>query len=487
MSAPFIWIAIPGLAAFLLLIFRLRKRATLIASIVLALLLAWLAWQLPVGESFSLRLWAGFPSFKISESVTILEQRFTLDHIQTQLLILLYLGLALWLGGAYTAQADRLFPALSLGIAAVLSASLAAESSQFTALTIIFVTLLCVPILSPPRKGAGRGVIRLLAFQTLGVCLILFSDAYLAATGIEPGRSDAVRLAVSLASLGFALTLAVFPFHTWFPMLGETGNPYTNAFVFLILPVTIFLSILEYSNRFTLLGLASEIYPLIRFAGVLMVLSGGVWAAFERHLGRLLAFAATVQIGTGLLALSLTGQGANSSFTTAIFYASLVPFAVGLAVGSQGMAALRKQAGSLGFLSLRGLAFYKPIAALSAVLALFSLAGLPLLASFPINLALWSALAQESRLISLLALLGSAGLLTAGMLSLAALISSQKEPAGESTDNSAPPGRVVKPERGFQAVILVLGCLALFVVGLMPNWLFTLLGNLAQISTGPGP
>jgi NADH:ubiquinone oxidoreductase subunit 2 (subunit N) len=151
------------------------------------------------------------------------------------------------------------------------------------------------------------------------------------------------------------------------------------------------------------------------------------------------------------------------------------------------MAALRKQAGSLGFLSLRGLAFYKPIAALSAVLALFSLAGLPLLASFPINLALWSALAQESRLISLLALLGSAGLLTAGILSLAALISSQKEPAGESTDNSAPPGRVVKPERGFQAVILVLGCLALFVVGLMPNWLFTLLGNLAQISTGPGP
>ena len=487
MSAPFIWIVVPGLAAFLLFIFRLWKRAALVASIVLALLLAWLAWQLPVGESFSLRLWAGFPSFKISESVTILDQRFTLEQTQTPLLILLYLGLALWLGGAYTANADRLFPALSFGIAAVLAASLAAESSQFATLTIIIVALLCVPILSPPRMPAGRGVIRLLAFQTLGACLILFSDAYLTAIGIEPGRSDAVRLAVSLTSLGFALCLAVFPFHSWFPMLGETGNPYTHAFVFLILPVAIFSSILEYLNRFTLLGLSSEIYPLIRYAGVLMVLSGGVGAVFERHLGRLLAFAATVQIGSGLLALSLVGEGANSSFTTAIFYANLVSFAVGMAVGSQALTALQKGAASLSFPSLRGLAFRKPIASFSAVLALFSLAGLPLLASFPIDLALWSELVQESWLVSLSALLGSASLLAAGLFSLAALLSSPPQAAGETPETGPAPVGAVTLERGFQAVILVLGCLALFVVGLMPNWLFSFLGNLAQISTGPVP
>jgi NADH:ubiquinone oxidoreductase subunit 2 (subunit N) len=253
------------------------------------------------------------------------------------------------------------------------------------------------------------------------------------------------------------------------------------------LPVAIFFSILEYLNRFTLLGLSSDIYPLIRYAGLLMVLAGGLWAVFERHLGRLLAFAATVQIGTGLLALSLTSEAANLSSPTAIFYANLVPFAVGMAVGSQALTALQRQAPSLSFLGLRGLAFRRPIAAFSAVLAIFSLAGLPLLASFPIDLVLWSTLAQESRLISLFALLGSVGLLAAGLLSLAALFSSPKETAGASLDSSALPDHILKPERGFQAAILVLGCLALFVVGLMPHWLFYFLSNLRQISTGSVP
>ncbi len=87
-------------------------------------------------------------------------------------------------------------------------------------------------------------------------------------------------------------------------LAGET-NPYSAAFIFYLLPSAVLFFIFDFLIRYTGTGVAPEMYASLRTIGALMVLSGGLWAVYENHLGRMLGFVAIQQIGSALLALSL--------------------------------------------------------------------------------------------------------------------------------------------------------------------------------------
>ena len=46
----------------------------------------------------------------------------------------------------------------------------------------------------------------------------------------------------------------------------------------------------------------------LRFVGLLMIVTGGFWAATQRHLGRIMAYGSVAETGFGLLALSLDSR-----------------------------------------------------------------------------------------------------------------------------------------------------------------------------------
>ena len=474
MSAPIVWIFFPAGAAMALYVIRRWERVTHFLGIAIVLTLAALAWQLPIDQPIRLGI-PGMPAFRLQESFPILGQEFIITAASQPALVLIYLAISMWFGGALIANADRLFIPLGMAVAALLTASIAIQPRNFAVLLVEIVALICVPILSPPGKPVRRGALRFLVFQTIGMIFILLADWMLSAIALNPDNAEFLSSAAVILGLGFALIAAIFPFHTWIPMLAEEAHPYAAAFVFFILPTTLSFLGLSYLGAYPELGSNPVIYTAIGWAGVIMALSGGGWALFERHLGRIMGYAAIHQIGMGLLAISLIGVAPRSSPIAGIFFAQLFPQLAGVTVWALALSAIGQKYPNLQFRAVQGIAHKMPIATTCLALASFSLAGAPLLASFPGNIALWSALTKVSLPFALGSLLGSILLFAAALRTVAVLVMT---PEPEDWKIS---------ESGFKPIFLVTGVLILLLLGLAPQRFLPVLTNLASIFISQGP
>jgi formate hydrogenlyase subunit 3/multisubunit Na+/H+ antiporter MnhD subunit len=231
-SAPLIWIILPGAAAVGLLGLRRWPRIQWVTGLVVTLLLALLAWRLPIGQLVIL----GPLNFKIEPTLAVLGRKFTILDAARPGLQAIYLIAAFWFGGAIMARPGRLFIPMGLAILALLTAAVAVTPLLYAALLIEVAVLVSIPLLAAAGQPLGQGVLRYLSFQTLGMPFILLTGGLLVGIETDPGNPELVRRVGLLLALGFSLLLAIFPFHTWIPRLTEEAHPYAAAFVLLILP-----------------------------------------------------------------------------------------------------------------------------------------------------------------------------------------------------------------------------------------------------------
>jgi NADH-quinone oxidoreductase subunit N len=477
MSAPILWIVIPGVLAGILYLLRRWERVAQAGGTLAALLLAWIAWQLPLGETVSLGKLPGLSqetTIFVATTLTLLGRRFILTNALRPILIMIYLGVAFWFGGALVARVNRFFIPLGLAIAALLTASLAVEPFLFAALIIEITALISVPILSPPGRHVGRGVLRFLTFQTMGMPFLLLAGGALGDVTTHPTDPAVILRVAVFMVLGFALLMAIFPFHTWIPMLAEEVHPYSAAFVFFILPTIVAMFGLEFLDRYSWLKDSTTVFLVLRFLGILMAAYGGIWAAFQQHLGRILGYAVIYETGLSLLAISLSGDPQEGQMLMGIFFALLAPRAVALALWAEALSVLQVRFPDLNFKSLGGAARQMPVASAGILLAQFSTAGLPLLAGFPVQVALWSSLASRASVDVFLAVLGNIGLLFAGMRTLAVLIAGAQDDAWSVQET--------RPQR----FLIGTGGLLIFLMGIFPHWIIPALVHIATIFS-PGP
>lgn len=463
MSTPVLWILLPGLVALFLVAFQRRETFVTIVATLLAILLAALAIWLPETELITFRSW----TIPFSDSVSVLGRRFLLDAADRPTLVVLYAAVALWYGAVPVTRPGRGFIPLSLGVVALLIAAIAVDPFLFAALLIEMAVLLSIPFLAAGRSQIGLGILRYLSFNTLGVPFILIAGFLLTGVEVSPEDQNLIMQSAVMIGLGFAFLLAIFPLHTWIPLIAEEAHPYAAAFIFVLLPSTGLMLGLSFLERFTWLREMPGTFQLLRGVGVLMVSTGGLWSAFQKNLGRLMGFSVLLETGFSLLALSLI-QREQAEIFQGIFFTSMIPRGLSLGVIALALSILSRAAGDLNFKSLAGAGHRYPITLLALGIGLFSLVGLPLLGSFPTRWAIFEGLATASTDALIWTLAGSFGLFIGSVRALSVLIGGSE-------------GREwIISENRLQVFYLLTGSLALLIMGSLPQWFLSFFINLPE-------
>lgn len=474
MTAPTVWIGIPLALAALLFILP-RERLISYLGTLFALGLAAVACWMPPGTAQRI----GSLSLRIEPALSLFGRQLSLDSGDQTILILVYGMAAFWFFGTLAAGQARQVVSLGLMVIALLVASLAVRPFLYAALFVEMAVLVSVPLLAPPSaKGfahpgeapaqgkspqrSGVGVLRFLIYQTFAMPFILFAGFLL--SGVEAGPADVAQVVQAgiLLLMGFAFLLAVFPLNTWIPLLAEEASPYAVGFLMTILPTFGLVLALNFIDRFSWLRDSAHLPAILQTAGLLTFVTAGIWAAFQRHLGRIAAYAIIAETGVSLLAMSLPDRQVGLQILFFLF----IPRALALGVWTMSISILQSRAGDLRFAALQGLARQYPVASAGVVFANLALAGTPLLAVFPVRQALWENLAVQSLPLALWFGLASLGLWIVALRSLAVLTM-----FSEKTEWAS---RETWPQR----ILLGIGLFGLFLSGIFPQWAQPLLANL---------
>lgn len=474
MSSAILWIFLPGLLGVVLLFYRRDAGVPLIISALACLFLAWIAWQLPI----DVVLIIGPFSFEIFPSLSFFGRSFTLSDLHRPFLTFIYFFQTLWILGSSVAKPSRFFVPVSLICVSLLVAAIAVDPFLYAAILIALAALVLVPLLAPPGRVAGQGVLRFLIFQIFAVPFILFTGWILTGVESSPGNLSLILRSGLLLLLGFTFLLALFPFHSWIPMLTKEGDPYVVGFLLFFLPTIVSVFALGFFDRYAWLRDSDFIYEILTLIGSLSILLSGLWALVERHLGRLLGFAAMMGIGFSLLGIGLTG-----SEGVQIFFALLLPQLLAFWIMAVSLGALKRHHSALDFASMTTAFPSSPLVLSALVIAVFSLSGLPMLASFAPRITLLAQLSSNAPWAALLALLGCLGLAGAGARAFINLLPKADKSRPTWTEEDEPMDSNIRSDTAdpYTWVFWVVSVLGLFGFGLFSRLFLAGVPNLASM------
>jgi formate hydrogenlyase subunit 3/multisubunit Na+/H+ antiporter MnhD subunit len=456
MNAPTIWIILPLLVGILLLFINNQRILSLVGGSV-AIALALSAQLIPIEIALTL---ASF-SIRIDSTLTVLGRALVIQPTEGSLLAVIYGAAALWFFGSEASmRATRIVP-LGFMIIALMVASIAVEPFLYAALFIEMAILLAIPMLTSIYQTPGRGIVRFLIYQTLAMPFILLAGWLLSGVEASPGDLALAAQSAAMLGLGFAFLLAIFPLYNWIPLLLEDAPPYTVGFLLWVLPTMTIIFGAGFLDRYSWLRSSPQLILGLRYAGLLMVVTGGAFAAFQRHFGRIMAYGSVAETGFSLLALSL-----DLRLGIPILFLLIPARALGLAVWALSLTIIREHVEVMRFGAAQGVLRITPLAGAAMIAATLSTGAFPLLAGFPARLALWEGLANVSLSAALWMGIGIIGLLTSAFRSLAVISMAQQYTGWEARESPT------------QMLMLGLGMIGLFALGLFPQTLQFLLADL---------
>jgi formate hydrogenlyase subunit 3/multisubunit Na+/H+ antiporter MnhD subunit len=450
------------------LVWLLRRWATVAAllSAGFCLLMAWMAWSLPLNEP--VQLWGR--QVTLGQSVSVLGRELAMSQADRLDLVFVFVVAAgLFLFAWRVSQGWSFFP-LGMALLALLGATLVVESHIFAALMLQIAAALCVFLIQGGRIGSTRGALRFLTFVTLAVPPLLITGWLLARYELTPDDVALLDSSTLLFAFGFAILLGVFPFHIWIPAVSDDAPPLVSTFVLGIYYAVVWFVMLDLLETYDWLAAHPDFRLALSLGGYSMIIVGGMLAAVQRRLGRLMGYAVLVDMGAAQLALAL---GSELGLKAALF--ALGTRVVSLAVMSMGISLIRHRAEGDEFEKLAGWGVYLPWATTALVIGGFSLAGLPPGAGFAARWSITRLIAREQSFGALLLLVASVAV---GIGVLRGLVALLRDPPAEyvgseileSLETEPPEEKDVRErEPRLAAGLIIAGLVFCLALGLWPQ------------------
>ena len=177
--------------------------------------------------------------------------------------------------------------------------------------------------------------------------------------------------------VGLAFKVSAVPFHMWTPDVYE-GAPTSITSYFAVVPKVAGLAVLIKFMFIPFSNILSEWQLIIIFISIASMILGAVAAIVQKNIKRLLAYSSIGHVG---YALAGVATGVISGFESSIIYISIY---VVMNIGAFSCLYLLKKDGEYreNISDLSGLSKKQPLLAISFLVILFSLAGIPPLAGF---------------------------------------------------------------------------------------------------------
>ena len=426
-AAPLLLIGLPLVLAPV--VYLLRRWALLAASLAsaAALIMASLCLGLSLDRPISV---LGL-EVALSEPMMVLGREFALELAGGFTLGFVCLIAASAFLFAWRVSQGRLFSTWGLIILSLLNAAVMIRHFLFAALFLWIASIIAVFIVqgdreapSPRRAGEtapGRGALRYLVMVSLAVPLLLVTPWLIDLQALNPDNLALLRYAAALLAMGFAILLAVAPFHGWVSAVTAEAPPVAAAFVLIATNAVVLLLMLNLLQSYPWLSEDPQIFHLLRLGGLLMAVIGGLLAFAQRDFGRLMGYAILSDMGCTLVALSVASPAALTAVLLQVAHRS-----VGLMLAAMGLAVVRHRAGSDSFASLAGAARRLPLSTVGLVLGGLSLAGMPLTPGFPSRWAIYRLLSESNLALALL--LSGAGVAFGYLRGLSTLLATSPEP-----------------------------------------------------------
>ena len=465
MTLSALWlIVLPLGAAPLVYLFR-RVGAGAIAAAITALFSAWLAIQLPTGFILSF--------FGRSIELNPLAQMIlTLLFTATAILFLISSTSAPFITGIRQRTVDagvltgagRTFYPLSLGILGLFVAATLFRHLGVTAILVELAAILAVFIIQGARLESTRAAQRFLALTALALPLFLLVSWRIDLYHLRPEAQSAGALQVTtlLMGVGFALWLAIVPFHNWLTATTTEAAPASAAFILIVFPTITLLILMQLLVQEPwLTGSIQFLWGMV-VAGVITAFAGGILTAVQRSFSGLMGYGALYDLGCILVIL-----GAGERNAIPIILASLVVRALTISLIAASISAIRLHVSADGLAQMAGLAYRLPVATTGLVIGGLTLAGAPLTIGFTLRWQAVQAITQINTGWTSLLVLAGIGISIGYLRAFRALLPQAASQSSLLPQKSSPR---FQEARLLIIIIIVLagGCLAL---GIFPNLL----------------
>ncbi len=256
----------------------------------------------------------------------------------------------------------------------------------------IFVSLelssFAVYIMVPMRDEAGKlrfqmeAGVKYLLFGVMATGFMLFGMSYIygltGSTHLDVVvtqlatmyNQPAAVISVVLVLAGFFYKLALFPFHFWVPDVYEGSSNETTAFIATVPKLAAVALLIRFITLIDNNG--DTIVNLLMVCAVLSMFYGNLSALVQKDLKRMLGFSGIAHAGfvlLGLLTFQVTGYAHAFYYITGYVVMNLACFLVICTVAKEGE--------NVQIEDLTGLHKRSPLLALTLVVGLFALAGIP--------------------------------------------------------------------------------------------------------------